>query len=104
MLVGWCVFIFNQNQKSLCQLINIFVMFIVYVYVPPALVNSFTAANEGKVLAGGGMIISCEHSNEGRGELTKDWWYRMLKKWNIETLFNYTIYLLFVSTMLLKTS
>ena len=104
MLVGWCVFIFIQNQKSLCQLINIFVMFIVYVYVPPALVNSFTAANEGKVLAGGGMIISCEHSNEGRGELTKDWWYRMLKKWNIETLFNYTIYLLFVSTMLLKTS
>ena len=67
MLVGWCVFIFIQNQKSLCQLINIFVMFIVYVYVPPALVYSFTAANEGKVLAGGGMIISCEHSNEGRG-------------------------------------
>ena len=98
------LFIFIRNQKSLCQLINIFVMFIVYVYVPPALVYSFTAANEGKVLAGGGMIISCEHSNEGRGELTKDWWYRMLKKWNIETLFNYTIYLLFVSTMLLKTS
>ena len=93
-------FIVIRNQKSLCQLINIFVMFIVYVYVPPALVYSFTAANEGKVLAGGGMIISCEHSNEGRGKkLTKDWWYRryrMLKKWNIETLFDYTIYCSFL--------